>query len=265
MQDSLTITDHSQLTFDATERGSQLYFLTHSDKLMERARFKLRGSRESLRFRPSAERKLLNERMDAYWDPIQDDRLNDNWLYGKVDIPKDQIRNTFYRRAVHEDATDLIPDLFVSGQLIVSDRAKRILEDLAPGYCDFAPAALQTIETGEPLARQFYNVLVNHSLHYVGPPLPNQYKNTIERLVIRDDLWSAICADASVQDLLGSIPIFLADRRTKSPCFNANLYSALKDAGMTGLVESPPPGSGIQLPRPLYGFECVVPLDPRAQ
>ena len=159
---------------------------------------------------------------------------------------------------------DLIPDIFLGGGLVVSDKARKVIEDVAPGFCYFTPAKFIGAQTGKQLSRPIFKVYVRRTLSFEGPPQRPVIRAQGERVPLVDpNSWTSFCHNQAVQDATKDLPVFLFDRFQKHPIFRADLFRELRRANISGLLESTyhdtvaPEKSG-----KLIDFETVFPLDP---
>ncbi len=226
---------------------------------------KINGKRKLLRFLPGRKPQLVDQDLWARWEPIDIGRGAEHWVYGKVSINPDSVGQLFSDYTLKDEGDPLIPDVFIWGNLVVSERARDLIESFAPGYCYFSPAQILGKASGRPTPIDYFHVYVRHTFYYDGPI----YKESIHQPGIMrggevDPIaWRAFCRSQIVQKLAFDLPIFLFDRQSTLPIINSALLQHLKSEKITGLLELTPTRIGRQVrPRSHWGYETVVPLDP---
>lgn len=81
--------------------------------------------------------------------------------------------------------------------------------------------------------------------------------------VVNPATWTSFCLNAKIQEAAKAYPIFLFDRMTRYPIFNAALLQHLKDAKVSGLVEGTEYNkTEPHRPASYHGYETIFPLDP---
>ena len=221
---------------------------------------------KSLRFRPTYDDLLIDETTGASWKTFDLGPNAEHWYNGQITIDEDYVGEYF--RGFNYDTTreDLIPDMFVIRWLFVSDKAREVIEDVAPGFCYFAPAHFISRQSGKQYAKPIFQVYVRRTLTYYGGPLQRpvlQPEGELKRLV-DPDTWTSFCKTPAVQEAASKLPVFLFGRRTSHPIFRNDLFRELKAAGISGILESTyfdspvPEESG----KPI-DFETIFPLDPK--
>lgn len=241
------------------------YGLDVSQGLLEQLDSRLVGPLcKSLRFLLTYDRLLLDKETGATWETFDLGPNTEHWYHGQITINEDRVGEYFRGWDYDTTREDLIPDISSFGELIVSEKARSIIEDFAPGFCYFVPAVLVGQQSGKQIAKPFFQVFVRQTLAFKGPPQRPAIRPKGQRYTLVDpNLWTSFCHSPVIQNVASSLPIFLFNRNEQRPVLRADLFLALKRAGVSGLLESTyydtvdPKNSG----RPI-AFETVFPLDP---
>ncbi|MEL6641216.1 MAG: hypothetical protein AAFP98_07865 [Pseudomonadota bacterium] len=245
--------------------AAPFYYIKVNSGLVHRMQFGCTGKIDKPRWSADCTPKLLDARTNARWDPVLTGLEHSEWADGhfSIDNPNELVSYNFgidYPEA--EEA--LIPDMFVTGGLNVSERAKDVIEKYAPGTCYFAPLSIVGKATGEPHPQRFYSVHVRTIFAYWGQSKTNRPMNYPSDYIVFDHrTWHAFCQNDAIQARVASVPIFLFDRNAHCPVLSHRLLGHLKANGISGLLETTEFGQSAPHRHPTaIPFETVFPLDP---
>ena len=250
-------------TFIRTE--APFYGIDTSDGLLARLGKKLVGnSPRHLRFPPSHDRKLIDPETNAWWEPLPLDDKSGDWFYGQITMDETRVGEYFYDYTFRDSEEVLIPDIFVMGELIVSERARDIINNFAPGYCYFSPVTFTGRESGRQTATSYFKVYVRQTLTYRGPnPTTKIRPQGQRRAMVPWETWTALCENSAVRQKASELPIFLIERQSQYPMLNAELVQRLKRENVSGLLETTAYiKTDPERPAEFHGFETVFPMDP---
>lgn len=254
-----TITTAAQLIDPVIHMDAPLYALRHNDALSMVADQDLKGQSQFPNFPITNHARLIDPDRQIRLEPLVRPLGMEDWAYARITTPQEHVCSWFFDYTYNEDVDALLPEMFVWGELVVSERVKDLIADFAPEYCYFSPMDLTGKRSGTPHPTPYFKVLIRHALKYIGSDrLP--YRKEGARRPVNDKNWSALCQTPAAVDLVSQLPIFIFGRNDLNPILNAALYRHLKAHDVSGLIEY----TDASLPghAALRGFETVSPLNP---
>lgn len=118
----------ADLIEDRIRIAAPFYGMETASELLQEMERRPQGERRFLRFPPTKTPQIVDEETGARWEPIP---VNDqDWFLGQLTMPDAQISKYFRDTTIDETKIHLIPDMFIAGDLIVSERAKNLIADL---------------------------------------------------------------------------------------------------------------------------------------
>lgn len=177
-------------------------------------------------------------------------------------MPQEAVDTWFYGNTYDEDAEELIPELMVWGELVVSERVKDLIQSFAPNFCYLSPMKLIGQKTGAPHPTPYFKVLVRQVINYIGSTKRPRRRQTTDFRPLSDENWSALCENEGVIRYISRLPISLSSRGAGTPILNAALYRHLKAHNGSGLIEYIDYPEREHLFAVRVRFEAAIPLRP---
>lgn len=186
---------------------------------------------------------------DTSWHPTNAKRFRDvaipavmsaHWKHKVLTIdPKEFQPFTPKLRVNNDDLIEHLPDIHAWPPfMIVSERAKAVIEDLDPESAYFLPAEIFS-ESNTPIKKSFYWCVVRNRLYYENPNLRRSVVNVPFPGPFRDrEMVYEIESVPEVQDYLGRLPFWGLGICLIMTCFSRSSFARLKSELLTGLVEN---------------------------
>lgn len=264
MKKSIEITAADLIDQDI-DRIAPFYGMNSSIGVLEQLDLRPTGPLcRTLKFPPTYETLTLDEETGAMWETFDLGPNTEHWYHGQITINEDCVGEYVRGRSYKAFREEIIPDMFIQGGLYVSEKAKNIIESLAPGFCYFAHSGFVDQKTKQQREAPVYRVLIRRTLSYEGPTILPNIRPEGERFsLVMPETWTSFCHNSNIQRAASSLPIFTFNRDQKYPIFRADLLRALKNDGVSGLLETSSYGKNtlIHLERQEY-YETIFPLDP---
>lgn len=218
----------------------------------------------SLRFPPTYETIVVDPETNAVWETFDLGPNTEHWYHGKISMDANRVGEYFYEYNYDDERENIIPDIFICGHLIVSEAARDVIERFAPGYCYFAPASFVGRTSGLFPSKPLFHAFVRQTLKFKGPIAKHRIAPEGQRRsLVAPDTWTSFCENEMIQLAAAELPIFLFDRRTRYPILRKDLLMALRNEGLSGLLDATDYRTEpTARPKVFYDFEAVFPLDP---
>jgi hypothetical protein len=186
---------------------------------------------------------------DASWHPTNAKRFRDvaipavmsaHWRHKVLTIdPKEFQPFAPKLRVNNDDLIEHLPDIHPWVPfMIVSERAKIVIEEFAPNSAYFFPVEIFS-QTSKPIEKPFYWCVVKNRLYYrnstlgrsiVSVPFPGYFSD--------GGLVYEIETYPEIQNHLDALPLWGLGLRLGTACFSQSLFKHLKSELLTGLVEN---------------------------
>lgn len=241
------------------------YALFLSSGLVRRFERSVVGDFRSLRFAPTKEARVIDERAGVHWRPLPTEDKSGNWIRGEVTMNPMFMSEFYPDYSILEKEAELLPDVMVFKYLTVSEKVRDLICKFAPSVCDFAPVSFVSAESQKPLGKKYFMAYVRNTFSYEGP-LPEK----LERIpqdrygILSTKLWTAFKNSPSIVDCAKQYSIFVINKKQDLPIIGRELFHEMKSQGITGLLEITDFLREEPYERPMeyYDFETVMPLRP---